>query len=127
MNDVREALNRIRNFAQILRDHSQALTQVEVARTAQAIEHQSETALHFLDGSAEEAPAASEAAVAYRLSERELEVLRLVSLGMADKQIAERLGISTFTVSKHVGAILQKMAALSRTEAGVRAVRESLV
>ena len=127
MNDVREALNRIRDFAQILRDHHGALTPVEVARMADAIEHQSEAALHFIDGSSEEAPAEGEPAKAYRLSEREIEVLRLVSLGMPDKQIAELLGISTFTVSKHVGAILQKMGALSRTEAGVRAVRDAIV
>jgi PAS domain S-box-containing protein len=63
----------------------------------------------------------------YMLTYRELAVLHLVAEGHADKQIAESLGISTYTVSKHVGNILGKMNASSRTEAGVRALREGLV
>ena len=54
-------------------------------------------------------------------------VLNLVVEGMADKQIADTLGISIFTVNKHVGNILGKMNATSRTEAGVRAIREGLL
>jgi PAS domain S-box-containing protein len=63
----------------------------------------------------------------YLLTYRELAVLHLVADGQADKQIAESLGISTYTVSKHVGNILGKMNASSRTEAGVRSLREGLV
>lgn len=64
---------------------------------------------------------------AYGLTSRELAVLDLVAEGHADKQIAEALGISTYTVNKHVGNILGKMHAASRTEAGVRAIREDLI
>jgi DNA-binding NarL/FixJ family response regulator len=63
----------------------------------------------------------------YKLTFRELTVLYLVAAGMADKEIAFRLGISHRTVSKHVENILSKMGAMSRTEAGVRAIREGLV
>jgi PAS domain S-box-containing protein len=63
----------------------------------------------------------------YGLTYRELAVLHLVAEGSADKQIAESLGISIYTVNKHVGNILGKMNAASRTEAGVRAIRENLL
>jgi PAS domain S-box-containing protein len=63
----------------------------------------------------------------YHLTYRELAVLHLVAEGAADKQIAEALGISIYTVNKHVGNILGKMNAASRTEAGVRAIREGLL
>jgi DNA-binding NarL/FixJ family response regulator len=46
---------------------------------------------------------------------------------MADKEIAAQLGISPLTAQKHLSNILSKMGAGSRTEAGVRAVRERLV
>jgi len=63
----------------------------------------------------------------YGLTYRELAVLHLVAEGSADKQIAEALGISTYTVNKHVANILGKMNAVSRTEAGVRAIREGML
>jgi PAS domain S-box-containing protein len=63
----------------------------------------------------------------YKLTFRELAVLYLVAAGMADKEIAFRLGISHRTASKHVENILSKMGAVSRTEAGVRAIEEGLV
>ena len=63
----------------------------------------------------------------YGLSFRELTVLHLVSRGKADKEIAVALGISSQTVNKHVARILHKMAASSRTEAGVRAIKDRIV
>ncbi len=63
----------------------------------------------------------------YGLTYRELAVLHLVVDGIADKQIADILGISIYTVNKHVGNVLGKMNAASRTEAGVRAVKEGLL
>jgi PAS domain S-box-containing protein len=63
----------------------------------------------------------------YQLSFRELTVLHLVAAGRADKEIAAELGISPLTAQKHVSNILSKMDAGSRTEAGVRAVREGLL
>jgi two-component system NarL family response regulator len=64
---------------------------------------------------------------AYRLTFRELTILHLVAAGRSDKEIATVLGISPLTVSKHVANILHKMGAASRTEAGVRAVRQGLL
>ena len=64
---------------------------------------------------------------AYGLTFRELTVLHLVSAGSSDKDIAEKLGISPLTVSKHVANVLTKMGAATRSEASARAVRESIV
>lgn len=63
----------------------------------------------------------------YGLTFRELSVLHLVAGGQSDKEIAAALGISRHTVNAHVGNILEKMGAASRTEASARAVREGLV
>lgn len=51
-----------------------------------------------------------------RLTGRELEVRGLLAQGLADKQIASRLGISAKTVEKHVGAVLRKSGVHSRAE-----------
>jgi PAS domain S-box-containing protein len=64
---------------------------------------------------------------AYGLTFRELTVLHVVVAGKSDKEIAAVLGISTLTASKHLTNILHKMGAASRTEAGVRALREGLL
>lgn len=63
----------------------------------------------------------------YSLSQRELSVLASVALGITDKQIAYKLGISPDTVRKHVASVRRKMGARSRTEASVRAVREGIL
>jgi DNA-binding NarL/FixJ family response regulator len=63
----------------------------------------------------------------YGLTFREFTVLYLVAAGRTDKGIADELGISVLTASKHVANILGKMEAASRTDAGVRAVREGLL
>jgi PAS domain S-box-containing protein len=64
---------------------------------------------------------------AYGLTFRELTVLHLVAAGNSDKEMADKLGISPLTVSKHVANILSKMEASSRSEASARAVREALL
>jgi DNA-binding CsgD family transcriptional regulator len=68
--------------------------------------------------------AAPQMEVAAWLTTREMEVLRLVAAGQADKEIASTLGISRHTASKHVAAIRAKLAAPSRTGA-VAAARET--
>ncbi len=62
-----------------------------------------------------------------RLTARELEVLRLVTAGRRNKEIAVELGISENTVKYHLRNILEKLHAESRTEVAARAVREGLV
>ena len=63
----------------------------------------------------------------YSISAREMSVLASVALGLTDKQIAHKFGISPDTVRKHVASVRRKMGASSRTEASVRAVREGLL
>jgi DNA-binding NarL/FixJ family response regulator len=48
-------------------------------------------------------------------------VLRLIAGGLANKQIAARLGLSPRTVEKHVESLLRKTGARSRTELAVAA------
>jgi DNA-binding NarL/FixJ family response regulator len=62
-----------------------------------------------------------------RLTGRELDVLRLVTEGLRNKEIAARLGISENTAKFHLKNILGKLHAESRTELATRAVREGLV
>lgn len=61
------------------------------------------------------------------LTRRESEVLELVAAGLANKMIANRLKISEHTVKFHVAAILAKLGAASRTEAGYIAARRGLI
>ncbi len=61
------------------------------------------------------------------LTPRELEVLRLVANGLPNKTIAHELGISEHTVKFHVGSILTKFGAASRTEAVTLATRRGLL
>src|SRR5262249_60386167 len=55
------------------------------------------------------------------LSDRELEVLRLLAAGMANKQIANELVVALETAKKHVSHILGKLGAANRTQAVARA------
>jgi DNA-binding NarL/FixJ family response regulator len=62
-----------------------------------------------------------------RLTERELEVLRLVARGLNNRDIAKELFISENTVKNHVRNILEKLQLHSRMEAVMYAVREKLL
>ncbi len=72
-------------------------------------------------------PPAAAAAGPDRLTEREIEVLQLVTAGLRNKEIGTRLGISENTAKFHLKNILEKLHAESRTELAARAVREGLV
>ncbi len=61
------------------------------------------------------------------LSERELEVLRLVARGLSNKEIGSQLFISENTVKNHVRNILEKLHMHSRMQAAMYAVRERLI
>ena len=61
------------------------------------------------------------------LSEREMDVLRLVTKGLSNKDIAEELCLSIRTVQGHLGNIFNKLQVGSRTEAVVRALKEGWV
>jgi DNA-binding NarL/FixJ family response regulator len=61
---------------------------------------------------------------AAELTPREIEILRMVAAGMANKQIAAELVISERTARSHVSNILRKLGLSSRTQAALWAVRE---
>jgi len=61
------------------------------------------------------------------LTAREIEVLRLLAEGVANKEIAERLGISDHTVKFHISSIFGKLGASSRTEAVTLGIRLGLI
>jgi DNA-binding CsgD family transcriptional regulator/tetratricopeptide (TPR) repeat protein len=67
------------------------------------------------------------AAAPYGLTDRELEVLRLLATGRSNKQIAVDLFISPKTASVHVSHILTKLGVAGRGEAAAQAYREGLV
>jgi DNA-binding NarL/FixJ family response regulator len=71
--------------------------------------------------------AASRGKAEAELTTREVEVLRLVGAGAANKEIALQLGISERTARTHVSNILAKLGLASRTQAALWAVREGLV
>ena len=61
------------------------------------------------------------------LTEREKEILRLVSQGMSNKAIARDLSLSVGTVKVHVSHILDKLSVSNRTEASMRALQMGLI
>lgn len=61
------------------------------------------------------------------LTNRELQVLRHVALGLSNREIGQSLNISIETVKEHVQNILRKIDATDRTQAAVWAVRRGLV
>jgi DNA-binding NarL/FixJ family response regulator len=60
------------------------------------------------------------------LTPRELEVLRLVRVGLANKQIARRLGISERTVKAHLTSTFQRIGVVDRTQAALWAERHGI-
>lgn len=61
------------------------------------------------------------------LTERELQVVQLLAEGLSNKLIADRLQISDHTAKFHVGGVMTKLAAATRTEAVVEAMRRGLI
>jgi DNA-binding NarL/FixJ family response regulator len=60
------------------------------------------------------------------LSRREIEVLRLLAAGESNAQIARRLGISAYTIERHVVNIYRKIEARGRADATAYALRHGL-
>ena len=61
------------------------------------------------------------------LTRRELEVLKNLSYGMYNKEIAEKLDISERTVKNHISNIFKKIEVTDRTQAAVFAIRNNLI
>ena len=76
---------------------------------------------------AQPAPARTASLTGLTLTAREIEVLRMLAEGLGNKMIARQLGISDHTVKFHVGSILTKLNAASRTEAVTIGARQGLI
>lgn len=72
-------------------------------------------------------PGSWDGPAAETLTPREVEVLAMLAEGLGNKEIAARLRISEHTVKFHVGSILGKLGAASRTEAVSRGIRRGLI
>jgi DNA-binding NarL/FixJ family response regulator len=112
---VRALLSRDAGAAEIL-------AAVEAAACGMAVVDPRE--LETLLASNASAPVVAET---HMLTARELEVLRMMAEGAANKTIAWKLGISDHTVKFHVASILGKLKAASRTEAVTIGVRKGLI
>ena len=112
---VRALLSRDASAAEIL-------AAVEAAASGMAVVDPRE--LETLLASAAPAPVSAEG---HTLTARELDVLRMMAEGAANKTIAWKLGISEHTVKFHVASILGKLHAASRTEAVTIGVRRGLI
>ena len=60
------------------------------------------------------------------LTQREIEVLKLIAQGFSNQEIAEKLAVSSRTVGKHASNILEKLHLANRTQAALYALREGL-
>jgi DNA-binding NarL/FixJ family response regulator len=112
---VRALLSRDASAAEIL-------AAVEAAAAGMAVVDPRE--LETLLASTSSAPVSAET---HTLTARELEVLRMMAEGAANKTIGWKLGISDHTVKFHVASILAKLNAGSRTEAVTIGVRKGLI
>lgn len=70
---------------------------------------------------------ATKTETAEQLTERELEILRLMASGSANKEIAATLYISENTVKTHISNLFQKLGARDRTEAVTKALSRGLI
>ena len=61
------------------------------------------------------------------LTPRELEILKMLSKGLTNKQIGHALGISDNTVKNHVNSIIEKLEVSDRTEAATTAIQRGLI
>ena len=75
----------------------------------------------------EETASPPDDAAAPVLSNREVEVLRLVAQRMTDHQVAQRLYVSPRTVGHHLSTIYRKLGVPSRTAAATAAVERGLI
>lgn len=108
----------------ILKDaHPQEIVAaIKYLHSGQVYFHQSVARLLFRDPNA---PAQHETVVE-ELTEREIEILRLIAQGLSNEEIAERLVITRSTVGVHIGRILGKLGLSNRTQAALYALRTGI-
>jgi DNA-binding NarL/FixJ family response regulator len=78
---------------------------------------------HAPEGAANQPSSAAKSLVLTQLTERQVDVLKLLSDGLANKEISARLGIAEKTVKAHVAAIFKTLNVVNRTQAA-NAARE---
>ena len=61
------------------------------------------------------------------LSEREMEVIRLIALGLTNRQIAAQLKLSEKTIKNHVSHIFRKLKITARTQAAIHAISNNML
>jgi DNA-binding NarL/FixJ family response regulator len=61
------------------------------------------------------------------LSEREMEVIRLIALGLTNRQIAANLKLSEKTIKNHVSHIFRKLKITARTQAAIHAISNNML
>jgi NarL family two-component system response regulator LiaR len=93
--------------------------------------HRGETALHpaiarMVLQELQRPPQPKQQTTSDPLSERELEVLRLIARGLSNQEIADELVVGEATVRSHVSSILRKLQLASRTQAALYALRSGL-
>jgi DNA-binding NarL/FixJ family response regulator len=74
-----------------------------------------------------ERPAQPASAITAKLTEREIDVLRLIASGHPNTAIAERLHLSDGTVRNHVSAIIAKLEVADRTQAALMAAQHGVI
>ena len=101
----------------------QALDRIRQLAATHVLMPDAEAAIRHMEAAQQQPVAAAEAAPALvdPLSERELEVLRLIASGQSNQEIAETLIIALGTVKAHTSSIYRKLDARGRTEAVVKA------
>jgi len=69
----------------------------------------------------------SDGQIKSKMTPRELEVLDYLVEGYSNKDIAEHLNISIYTVKRHISGIIEKLAVLDRTQAAIKALKIGII
>lgn len=104
------------------------LKDVQPAELADAIRtvHRGEAVLHPAVAARVMREVATSSSQPSPLTDRELDVLRAIARGRANKEIARELGVKEKTVKTHVSSILSKLHLADRTQAAIYAVRSGI-
>jgi DNA-binding NarL/FixJ family response regulator len=124
---VGSARDRARVRAQLAGEGVDILAEVDTLADARAAHMRADALIVAEDLSGHSVSLDDEERMAEPLTPREIDVLELLTEGLPNKGIAERLGISDQTVKFHIGSILGKLGATNRTEAVRLALRRGLV
>ena len=119
--------DRARLRAELERAGIDVVREFERLADAQVAASRADAMVVAVDATRNDSPAAEGDRIDEPLTPREIDVLELLTEGLPNKAIAERLGISDQTVKFHIASILGKLGATNRTEAVRRALRQGLI